>query len=90
MNRLAVLLRLWQEDFVKEVCSPKLPVALCLCAGLVSDTLNLTSPTTTDVDRDMLVWLSELAGVDADEFAEAFFASGSFASACRCAGDRGD
>jgi manganese-dependent inorganic pyrophosphatase len=25
----------------------------------------------------MLVWLSELAGVDADEFAEAFFASGS-------------
>ena len=56
---------------------PEAAVALCLCAGLVSDTLNLTSPTTTDVDRDMLLWLSELAGVDADEFAEAFFASGS-------------
>jgi manganese-dependent inorganic pyrophosphatase len=56
---------------------PDASVALCLCAGLVSDTLNLTSPTTTEVDREMLRWLSALAGVDADEFAEAFFASGS-------------
>ena len=56
---------------------PEAAVALCLCAGLVSDTLNLTSPTTTEVDRDMLLWLSGLAGVDPDEFAEAFFASGS-------------
>jgi manganese-dependent inorganic pyrophosphatase len=39
--------------------------------------LNLTSPTTTDVDRQMLSWLSGLAGVDADQFAEGFFSSGS-------------
>lgn len=56
---------------------PEPSVALLLCAGLVSDTLNLTSPTTTDVDREMLLWLSGLADVNADEFAEAFFASGS-------------
>lgn len=56
---------------------PDQAVALCLCAGMVSDTLNLTSPTTTDVDREMLRWLSGLAEVDPDQFAEEFFASGS-------------
>lgn len=56
---------------------PDQAVALCLCAGLISDTLNLTSPTTTEVDREILGWLSRLADVDADQFAEDFFASGS-------------
>lgn len=56
---------------------PDRAVALCLCAGLVSDTLNLTSPTTTEVDREILAWLSGLAQIDADQFAEDFFASGS-------------
>jgi len=52
-------------------------VAMCLCAGLISDTLNLTSPTTTDLDCDILAWLSEIAGVDASKFTDDFFASGS-------------
>lgn len=52
-------------------------VALCLCAGLISDTLNLTSPTTTQLDRDILAWLTEIAGVDAKQFTHDFFASGS-------------
>lgn len=52
-------------------------VALCLCAGLISDTLNLTSPTTTALDRDILAWLTEIAGVDAGQFTHDFFASGS-------------
>ncbi len=56
---------------------PDASVALCLCAGLVSDTLNLTSPTTTEVDREMLLWLSTLAGVEPNQFAEEFFDSGS-------------
>lgn len=51
--------------------------ALCLAAGLISDTLNLTSPTTTVIDRDLLAWLAEVAGVDADEFASDFFMAGS-------------
>ena len=63
--------------FREKNLTPDASVALCLCAGLVSDTLNLTSPTTTDVDREMLVWLAGIAGVNADQFAEKFFASGS-------------
>ncbi|MFT5883091.1 MAG: manganese-dependent inorganic pyrophosphatase [Crocinitomicaceae bacterium] len=52
-------------------------VAMCLCAGLISDTLNLTSPTTTDLDREMLAWMTDIAGVDAAQFTHDFFASGS-------------
>jgi len=63
--------------FREKGLEPDASVALCLCAGLVSDTLNLTSPTTTGVDREMLLWLSGLAGVEPDQFAESFFASGS-------------
>jgi manganese-dependent inorganic pyrophosphatase len=37
-------------------------VAMCLCAGIVSDTLCLSSPTTTLLDREMLTWLSGVAG----------------------------
>lgn len=52
-------------------------IALCLLAGMVSDTLNLTSPTTSDLDRQILPWLCDIAGVDAQEFTLDFFASGS-------------
>jgi len=56
---------------------PDPAVAICLCAGMISDTLNLTGPTTTDIDRDILRWLTGIAGVDPDDFAEEFFAAGS-------------
>ncbi|MFK7850817.1 MAG: putative manganese-dependent inorganic diphosphatase [Akkermansiaceae bacterium] len=56
---------------------PAPEIALCLCGGIVSDTLCLTSPTTTNLDRKMLTWLSGIARVDAKEFAEEFFAVGS-------------
>ncbi len=52
-------------------------VALCLCAGIISDTLCLTSPTTTPIDREMLAWAGEIAEVDAAAFTEEFFAIGS-------------
>lgn len=48
-----------------------------LLAGLVSDTLNLTSPTTTQLDADILAILEVKAGVNAREFTEKLFASGS-------------
>ncbi len=57
--------------------TPTPEVAICLCGGIVSDTLCLTSPTTTDLDRDILSWLGEVAGVDPEKFAEEFFAVGS-------------
>jgi manganese-dependent inorganic pyrophosphatase len=56
---------------------PAPEVALCLCGGIVSDTLCLTSPTTTKLDQRMLTWLSGIARVDAKEFAQEFFAVGS-------------
>ncbi|TAG08245.1 MAG: putative manganese-dependent inorganic diphosphatase [Verrucomicrobia bacterium] len=56
---------------------PQPAVAMCLCAGIVSDTLCLTSPTTTLLDREMLTWLSGVAGVDPKQFSEEFFAVGS-------------
>ena len=56
---------------------PDRATALCLCAGLISDTLHLTSPTTTNTDKDILSWLSGVAGIDRDQFVKDFFAAGS-------------
>ncbi len=52
-------------------------IAGLLLAGLVSDTLNLTSPTTTKRDAEILAWLEEKAGVNAAEFTAKLFSSGS-------------
>ncbi len=57
--------------------TPDAPVAYCLAAGMISDTLKLTSPTTTDTDRAMLAWIAGAAGIDIDRFAADFFAAGS-------------
>lgn len=57
--------------------APARGVAMCLCAGIISDTLCLTSPTTTDLDREMLEWLAGLAGIDPEQFKADFFAVGS-------------
>jgi manganese-dependent inorganic pyrophosphatase len=48
-----------------------------LLAGLVSDTLNLTSPTTTSRDASILRRLEEISGIGATEFTDKLFASGS-------------
>lgn len=56
---------------------PEASIAICLCAGILSDTLNLTSPTTTDVDRRMLEWLCGIAKIDAKQFTDEFFSTGS-------------
>lgn len=53
------------------------PIAGLLLAGLVSDTLNLTSPTTTDRDVQVLARLEKISGVNARDFTEKLFASGS-------------
>ncbi|HTX21180.1 MAG TPA: putative manganese-dependent inorganic diphosphatase [Candidatus Aquilonibacter sp.] len=64
------------EFFRNEVELPA-PIAGLLLAGLVSDTLNLTSPTTTARDREILSRLEKISGVNAREFTEKLFASGS-------------
>lgn len=53
------------------------PVAGLLLSGLISDTLLLTSPTTTAVDRQLLDELSQLADVDAATLAREIFSVGS-------------
>ena len=56
---------------------PKPAIALCMASGIISDTLHLRSPTTTDVDREVLDWLKGLCAVDLDLYAKEFFEIGS-------------
>ena len=53
------------------------PVAGILMCGLISDTLNLSSPTTTDVDRKVLDDLSKITGVSPGDLASEIFSVGS-------------
>lgn len=57
--------------------TPPPPIALCLAAGIISDTLNLTSPTTTPQDQEILQWLKPYLPVNLSQFAEQLFACGS-------------
>jgi len=60
---------------------PQSQVAGLLLAGLLSDTVLLKSPTTTEVDRQLVDWLGGLAGLDPEEFGRAIFTAGSALSA---------
>jgi len=57
--------------------APNREVAGVLMGGLISDTLNLRSPTTTRTDSEILAWLVELTRVTGDELADIIFSSGS-------------
>jgi len=52
-------------------------IAGLLLAGVISDTLNLTSPTATHTDREVVEHLCKAAQVDAKELADEIFAVGS-------------
>ena len=65
------------RKFMYRQIQPDPGVALCLCAGIVADTLCLTGPTTTALDREMLDWLAGAAGIEPMAFAEEFFGVGS-------------
>jgi manganese-dependent inorganic pyrophosphatase len=56
---------------------PDPAIALCMASGIISDTLFLRSPTTTDVDRDALGWLRGRCEGDLDQYAREFFEIGS-------------
>ncbi|HET6408129.1 MAG TPA: putative manganese-dependent inorganic diphosphatase [Chthoniobacteraceae bacterium] len=53
------------------------PIAGLLMAGLISDTLNLSSPTATAVDRAILADLSKITGCNPTQLAEQIFSVGS-------------
>jgi manganese-dependent inorganic pyrophosphatase len=52
-----------------------------MLSGLLSDTVVLKSPTTTDVDRQIAEWLGQLSGFDPYEYGRRIFASSSSISA---------
>lgn len=63
--------------FRKHQLSPSPEIAGVLMGGIVADTLNLKGPTTTETDYEILNWLEQLAGVQADTLAEQIFNAGS-------------
>ena len=57
--------------------TPPPHIAGLLMAGLISDTLHLNSPTTTDIDRRVLRELARFASVEPGRLAEEIFSVGS-------------
>jgi manganese-dependent inorganic pyrophosphatase len=62
--------------------TPKPGIALCMASGIISDTLYLRSPTTTDTDREILKWLEGLCEIDLEQYAKEFFEIGSALRNC--------
>ena len=56
---------------------PERQIAALLLAGILSDTVILKSPTTTDADHQMAAWLEERSGVAAVDFGRDIFAASS-------------
>lgn len=52
-------------------------IAGLMMSGIISDTLLLTSPTTTDIDKEALESLAKIAGVDYNEYGMEMFKAGS-------------
>lgn len=62
--------------------SPEPGIALCMASGMISDTLHLRSPTTTQTDRELLDWLQQFCEVPLEKFADDFFQIGSALRTC--------
>lgn len=56
---------------------PSKQISGILCAAIISDTLLLKSPTSTNTDKYMLKRLAEIAALDVETFAEQMFKEGS-------------
>lgn len=59
--------------FEEKSMLPSEKVAKLLVAGILSDTLKLTSPTTTEEDKEILEKLNEVAQIDVEHFCEEMF-----------------
>jgi manganese-dependent inorganic pyrophosphatase len=68
-----ILYLLYQENNV-EISKE---IAGLMMSGIISDTLLLTSPTTTDIDRDVLAKVSKIAGIDYEKYGMEMFKAGS-------------
>ena len=65
------------DQFRREGIQPSPAIAGIMMAGLISDTLHLNGPTTTDKDASLLTWLAAIAGVKSRHLADEIFNSGS-------------
>ena len=65
------------ELFRRDGLTPSPQIAGILMSGIISDTLHLQSPTSTEKDATLLGWLSRVAGVDSKQLANLIFSSGS-------------
>lgn len=63
--------------FNQQGLKPTPEIAGVLMAGVISDTLNLQGPTTTEKDKEILAWLEGIAGMSSDDLADLIFSSGS-------------
>ncbi len=63
--------------FRAQKIEPEPAVAGVMMAGIISDTLHLNSPTSTDTDKEILDWLAPIAGIESAELADLIFSSGS-------------
>jgi manganese-dependent inorganic pyrophosphatase len=70
------------RQFRNHRLNPSPGIAICMVSGIISDTLFLRSPTTTDIDREMLEWLKPFCGLDLESYAQEFFAVGSALRTC--------
>jgi manganese-dependent inorganic pyrophosphatase len=68
------------ERFRQAQVEPTLPTATVLLGAILSDTVILNSPTTTDRDREAVRFLAEFVGVEATRFGREMFESGSDAA----------
>ncbi len=65
------------DQYRRHGLTPSPEIAGVMMGGIISDTLNLNSPTSTEKDAIILRWLEETAGVGAADLAETIFRSGS-------------
>jgi manganese-dependent inorganic pyrophosphatase len=61
--------------------TPDPATAGLMLSGLLSDTVVMKSPTTTEIDREIAEWLGQLSGLDPQEYGRRIFASSSAMSA---------
>lgn len=63
--------------FRRDGLTPSPEIAGIMMSGIISDTLHLNSPTSTEKDSTILAWLAGIAGVNSKVLADEIFSSGS-------------
>lgn len=69
----SIIAKMFRESGI----DPSPAIAGVMMGGLISDTLNLKSPTSTEKDAELLPWLAQIAQVEVQEIADLVFESGS-------------